>query len=174
METMLNTMTDAQYRTRMTVCTRVIMKIIGRRFGADYAEEVAAEVMAMVVRRVLPTWTPERGNLDAYITTMAKNAAKNHLKAACNRKRANPVTDDEGRKVDPVDTLVDSGPTPFEAMARAGLADAIERLTERQRALLSAYLEHGSWGAAAAAIGVSGPTASRIKAEAIAALRAGL
>jgi len=169
---MLNTNEVAAiYAAHSADITRVCAKYLGKRFGADHTEEMAQEMALLLITRILPAYEPSKGDLGAFIRQAVANACKNYLALHRNNRHAAPTRGDDGKEIDPVDALACDA-TPFEAMARADLGAALSRLTERQRALVTAYLDLGSWGQAAAAIGVSNATASRIKAEAVDALRA--
>jgi len=160
------------YLRNQAEITRICAKYLGKRHGADCVEEFAQECAFLLIRRILPGYDASKGNVDAYVRTSVRNACISYLRTHDVSRRVEPVKDSEGGKRDPLDNLTSAVPTPFEAMARAELAGALERLTERQRALLSAYLATGSWSQAAATIGLAPSGATRVKAEAFAALRA--
>lgn len=157
---------------------RVVASVLrsSRYFTDDHIDECTSHVMLQALDYGARTFDPARGSVKSHFTNFAKLRARNWLRSGQKRFEVcdEYTTGDEGETAshseavpadgDPATSLVTS-----REMAR--VRAALESLEGRERALVEAFLRLGSWLLAAREIGVSTPTASRMKAAIIAKLR---
>lgn len=157
---------------------RVVASVLrtSRYASADHVDECTSDVVAQALDYGARTFDPSKGSARSHFTCFAKQRAINWLQEGHRRFAASAISHvtDDGEAVAHADLLVTDG-DPFTALVRARdrrrMVEALARLTDRERSLVEAYVRLGSWCDAAEVIGVSTPTAARMKAKIIAQLQ---
>lgn len=136
-------------------------------------DECMSAVMVQVLDYGVRTFDASKGVARSHFTCFAKRRAINWLSSAHHRFEVSPApVEVDGESVDPLDsvpsvTFLD----PLRALESKRIRMALESMKPRYRALLEAYVRHQCWSRAAAEIGVSPATASRMKDQIAARLR---
>lgn len=154
---------------------RTVAKVLraSRYYTDDHVEECMQEIMSQALDYARRTFNPDKGSAKSHFTCFARTRAINWLAMAHRSFEHSPVamdTDEDSSAFVP--TEHDS---PFALLLRkqesVRIRAAFSALEPRQRALLEAFERLGCWSRAAADIGVSPATASRMKAQIALALR---
>lgn len=151
---------------------RTIAKVLrsSRYYTDDHIEECMGDIVLQIFDYGVRTFDASKGSAKSHFTCFAKSRALNWLNTAHRRFEAAlpSACGDEGDTVSPHENIPAEHDT-FAMLVRAQEAAliraAFETLEPRERALLAAFERTHSWGEAAAEIGVSPATASRMKAS---------
>lgn len=174
---MLNT-THREILNLWSDMRRVVASVLrnSRYHSDDDVNECLSFVMVQAFDYGARTFDPSKGSARSHFTCFAKQRAKNWLASGHKRYEvADEVTTDDGETVSLAEAVpADGNPelSLFTAREVAAVKRNLEALDERCSALLDAYLRHGSWFHAAKELGISPPTASRLKAKIIATAQA--
>jgi DNA-directed RNA polymerase specialized sigma24 family protein len=144
-----------------------------RYFTDDHVEQCAADIMVEILDYGVRTFDAGKGSARSHFTCFAKRRALNWLSMAHRRFEVAPApVEVDGEPVDPLDSVPsDTFLDPLRALESKRIRMALESMKPRHRALLEAYVRHQCWSRAAAEIGVSPATASRMKDQIAAKLR---
>jgi RNA polymerase sigma factor (sigma-70 family) len=157
---------------------RTIAKVLrnSRYYADDHVDECMADVMAQICDYGVRTFDASKGAARSHFTCFAKSRAINWLNTAHRRFEVVPdETTGEDGEVHAISANVPTDADPLVLILRAEesarVRTAIASLEPRERALLEAFERTHSWSRAAQEIGVSAPTATRMKAKIAAKLR---
>lgn len=165
---MLNT-THREILNLMPEMRRVVAGVL--RFSRYYTPDDIDECMSFVMVQALDygtrTFDPAKGSARAHFTCFARSRAKNWLVSSHKRFE---VPDEhigpDGEVCSHAEAIPAEG-DPFRAMLAnrdaSRIRAALAALTERERALVEAFVRLGSWVSAADEIGVSRVKAHRMK-----------
>jgi RNA polymerase sigma factor (sigma-70 family) len=135
--------------------------------GSDHLDECMSSVMVQVFEYAVRTFDADKGSAYSHFTFFARSRAINWMRLAHHRfeTRYPDVTDDDGETVSLIDLTASDVDDISRVMESGRIRKAITALRPRQRALLEAFERLGCWSEAGREIGVSAPTASRMKAQ---------
>lgn len=174
---MLNT-THQEIVSLMPAMRRVVASVLrtSRYNSEDHVEECLADIMLQALDYGARTFDASKGSAKSHFTTFAARRAKNWLHVACRRfEVADEVTTSEGEVVSHSASVPAEG-NPLLSLSssrdKARLVAALEALDGTQRALVEAYVRHGSWLHAARELGMSPVQACRMKKQIVAQLQA--
>lgn len=136
-----------------------------RYFTDDHIEQCAADIMVDILDYGVRTFDATQGSARSHFTCFARKRAINWLSMSHRRFEVAPAPVElDGEPVDPLDNVPsETFLDPLRALESSRIRMALESLKPRHRALLEAYVRLQCWSRAAAAIGVSPATASRMK-----------
>lgn len=135
--------------------------------GADHLDECMSSVMVQIFEYAVRTFDADKGSAYSHFTFFARSRAINWMRLAHHRfeTRYPDVADEDGEMVSLVDLTASDVDVIARHMESKRIRKAIAALRPRQRALLEAFERLGCWSEAGREIGVSAPTASRLKAQ---------
>jgi len=166
---------NAEIVAVMPAMRATVAKVLrsSRYYTDEDLDECMSDVMVQALDYGARTFDPSKGSARSHFTCFAKRRSLNWLSKAHRRFEVSPTSVEmDGDTVDqfenvPSETFLD----PLRALESSRIRAALATLEPRYRALLEAYVRYQCWSRAAAEIGVSGPTAHRMKLQIAALLR---
>ena len=129
----------------------------------DDLDDACQDAFVLLVSYILPRYRAEHGKLETYALSMVRKRWLNSRTRKWSAREETAMRDDGTSVLD--DEACPHGFAVFErAIEAQHIRVAMERLSERERALLAAFEGCKTWKEAGEAIGVSEATVSRLRA----------
>lgn len=138
-----------------------------RYASADHVEDCTADILTEMLDYGARTFDETKGSAKSHFTTFAKRRALNWLAMAhrryASRDGSNGSDESMPNEIDAIPS--ETFQSPLNALEAKRIRLALASLSAADLALVEAFEATSSWSAAAQAIGVSAPTATRMKQE---------